>query len=448
MVVKFTSKQQTALKLLSTTCRNTLFRGGGRSSKTFTFMYALVTRALKKKSKHLVARKTFQHCKQSLWFGTFEAVIDICYPELKGRIKDNKDLWFKELPNGSQIWFGGLDDKERVDKVLGNEYSTIFLNEVSEMSWDSVETVMTRLAEKAGLVNKLYLDCNPTSTNHWSYQVFFKKKMPSTGKDLNNPDDFQELQMNPIDNLENIDPQYIRNLENASERKQKRFLFGEYAEDVDIAVFNEDKIRYWRVRPERVLGILQSWDTAFKKDTHNDPSVCLTWLIGEERIQGRYGEEWRLGYYLIDIFSAKLDYPELKRAVLAQAEKFRPDEVLIEDAASGQSLIQDLLNSTTLNIIPCSPQRQDKTTRAMYASDFFDRGFAYLPTDHELVDDYKAQLLLFPFSENDDYVDSTSQFFKYIKNNYELGSRVDNEDDIGYIDAYSSGREGCEVTGY
>lgn len=456
MPITFTEKQHAALKLLSNDVRHTLLRGGGRSGKTVLLMYAVITRALKApRSRHLVARKAFQHCKQSLWFGTFETVIDLCYPELRDKIKDNKDLWFKEFPNGAQIWFGGLDDAARLDKILGNEYATILLNEVSEISWEAVGTVRTRLAQKVPeLKNKIYYDMNPTSSNHWSYQIFFKGKMPDTGKSVNDTTEYQTMQMNPIDNLENIDSAYIKDLENASERKQKRFLYGEYADDVDIAVFREDKIKYFRKRPERVLGIMQSWDTAFKKDTHNDPSVCLTWLIGEEEVTGVTRTEKRIGYYLIDIFSKKMDYPELKAAVIGQARNFSPDEVLIEDAASGQSLIQDLLNNTTLNIIPCSPQRQDKVTRAMYASDFIDRGVVYFPMQHENVDEYKAQLMLFPFAENDDYVDATSQFFKYIKNNYEHGysgtggNGIDGVDEIGYIDAYSGGDGACPVTGY
>lgn len=456
MPLKFTEKQLTALALLSSEKRHTLLRGGGRSGKTFLLMYAVVTRALKAKgSKHLIARKAFQHCKQSLWFGTFESVIELCYPELKGRIKDNKDLWFKELPNGAQIWFGGLDDKERLDKILGNEYCTIFLNEVSEISWEAVGTVRTRLAQKVeGLKNKLYYDMNPTATSHWSYQLFFKGKMPDTGKALNDATDYQTMQMNPVDNLENIDSAYIADLQNASERKQKRFLYGEYADDVDIAVFREERMKYWRKRPERVIGIIQSWDTAFKKEQHNDPSVCLTWMIAEERVHGKIKEEWKIGYYLIDIFVQKMDYPELKAAAKSQAEKFKPEMILIEDAASGQSLIQDLLNSTDLNIIPCLPQRQDKVTRAMYAADFMERGLVHLPMEHEYVDEYKAELLLFPFGEHDDQVDATSQFFKYIKTSYEWAPRegIDNVDDIGYIDAYSTGGESwggsCDVTGY
>ncbi len=367
-------------------------------------------------------------------------MIEICYPELKGRIKDNKDLWFKELPNGSQIWFGGLDDKERVDKILGNEYSTIFLNEVSEISWDSVETVMTRLAERAGHVNKMYLDCNPTSTNHWTYQLFFKHKMPATGKALGNPEDFQELQMNPVDNIANIDPEYIKNLENSSERKQKRFLYGEYADDIDIAVFQDKDVQYWREIPNKVRAVLQSWDTAFKKGEHNDFSVCLTWIVAEDAAG-------KLGYYLKDIFAKKMDYPELKAMAREMAERFRPDEILIEDAASGQSLIQDLMNETTLNIIPCLPQRQDKVTRAMYAADFMARKLVYFPLTHELVDEVKGQLLLFPFAEHDDFVDAFSQTFRYLKNDYEY-MNVDKDNDMGYIDCYGFENEYDSVTGY
>ena len=30
-------------------------------------------------------------------------------------------------PNRSEIWLGGLDDKERVEKILGREFATILL---------------------------------------------------------------------------------------------------------------------------------------------------------------------------------------------------------------------------------------------------------------------------------------------------------------------------------
>lgn len=452
MPVKFTDKQLEALKMLSSGKRHTLLRGGSRSGKSVVLMYAVITRAIKEPgSNHLIARKAFQHIKQSMWFGTFETVIALCYPELKDQIKDNKDLWFKEFPNGSRIWFNGLDDAARLDKILGNEYSTIFLNEVSEISWDAVSTVVSRLAEKNGLVNKLFYDCNPTSTSHWTYQVFFNGKMPDTGKVLGNPEDYQTMLMNPMDNLENIDTNYLKELQNLPEYKKRRFLQGEYVDDLEIAVFLEKYFKYYYKLPDvKHEMIVQSWDTAFKAKEHNDFSVCTTWKVFMARGAGNTEVAH---YYLVDIFRRKMEYPVLKKTAMEHAIDHKADLILIEDAASGQSLLQDLRDSTDLPIQAISPQRQDKVTRAMYAAEVMSKGRIFFPAVHEMIDEFKAELVLFPLATNDDCVDSVSMFFKWaMYNNF---SKIDNEDDIGYISAYSGdsfgvsmGSEVCPVTGY
>jgi phage terminase large subunit-like protein len=76
--------------------------------------------------------------------------------------------------------------------------------------------------------------------------------------------------------------------------------------------------------------VLQSWDTANKSGELNDYSVCTTW-----------GASWD-SYYLLCVFRRRLNYPDLKRAVLEQARQHRADIVLIDDKASGTQLIQDL----------------------------------------------------------------------------------------------------------
>ena len=63
----------------------------------------------------------------------------------------NKSDWFIEFTNGSQIWLGGLDDKDRTEKVLGNEYASIFINEASQVSYASYAILLTRLAQKTAL---------------------------------------------------------------------------------------------------------------------------------------------------------------------------------------------------------------------------------------------------------------------------------------------------------
>ena len=77
--------------------------------------------------------------------------------------------------------------------------------------------------------------------------------------------------------------------------------------------------------------IVLSWDTASKATELSDFSVCTSWGISGKNI------------YLIDVLRQRMEYPELKRAVRAQYERFRPTAVLIEDKASGTQLIQELI---------------------------------------------------------------------------------------------------------
>jgi phage terminase large subunit-like protein len=91
--------------------------------------------------------------------------------------------------------------------------------------------------------------------------------------------------------------------------------------------------------PRRFLRTVQSWDTASKTSELNDYSVCTTWGADLQN------------YYLIDVFRARLNYPDLKRAIIAQLEKFRPREIVIEDKSSGTQLIQDLTNELTLDFV-------------------------------------------------------------------------------------------------
>jgi predicted phage terminase large subunit-like protein len=66
--------------------------------------------------------------------------------------------------------------------------------------------------------------------------------------------------------------------------------------------------------------------------------------------------------YLIDVLRRRMEYPELKRAVREQYERFRPDVVLIEDKASGTQLIQELLADDLHAVTRYRPQ-SDKVMR-------------------------------------------------------------------------------------
>lgn len=251
---KRTRKQIEQTIKLSGPHKHTMCYGGSRSGKTFGICRALIIRASKVKSRHLATRFKFNHAKTSLWYETFPKVFSLCFPDLK--VEENKTDWFWTLPNGSEIWIGGLDEKERVEKILGKEYSTIYFNECSQIPYTSVSVALTRLAEKSGLKNRAWYDENPPTTRHWSYPLFIKGLDPDTWEPLKNPNNYQAILMNPEDNAENIDDDYISDiLDSLPERERNRFKLGIFNNDSSGSIyyaFNREK----NVKPiDRVNGI-------------------------------------------------------------------------------------------------------------------------------------------------------------------------------------------------
>lgn len=249
-----TPKQREANRLLAGPARNIMLRGGSRSGKTFLLCRAIIQRAINApNSRHAIFRFRFNHAKTSVWADTLPKVLKLCFPTLRARF--DKTDFYLELPNKSQIWIGGLDDKERVEKILGAEYVTLYFNESSQIPWGSIETAMSRLAQKCELAPeiakatgrthlalKAYFDCNPPSKLHWSYSLFRAKLKPGTKEPLPNPDDYAEMKVNPSDNADNLPAEYFDVLASMSSAKRLRFEAGEWASEVNGALWSlEDR---------------------------------------------------------------------------------------------------------------------------------------------------------------------------------------------------------------
>ncbi len=253
--MKLTDKQEAAQSVLSGLATNVMLFGGSRSGKTFLLVRNVIFRALKAdKSRHAIFRFRFNAIKTSIVLDTFPKVMSLCFPGIKYEL--SKTDWYATLPNGSEIWFGGLDDKERTEKILGMEFATIYLNECSQIAWSSVGVAVTRLAQRAvqhidGIADKplkprMYFDCNPPSKGHWTYQVFVGKVDPETKQPLSKPADYECFQINPADNADNLTEGYLDTLKSLSGRLQRRFLMGEFADANPNALFRETDIDKWR----------------------------------------------------------------------------------------------------------------------------------------------------------------------------------------------------------
>lgn len=304
MSFALTSKQQEAQAVCAGDAQHVLLFGGSRSTKTFLHVRNIAMRALKApKSRHLIARFRFNQVKTSVVFDTFPKVMSLCFPGVAAPV--SKSDWFSTLPNGSEIWFAGLDDKERTDKILGSEYSTVLLSECSQISWQTCETVMTRLAQKAEqkiegraaqlLRLRAYYDCNPTSKAHWTFRMFKQKVHPETKEALQFPANYAAFQMNPKDNP-HLPPDYLATLAGLSARMRRRFEFGEFADATPNALFDEADIDKWRVMDGSVpqlVRVVIAVDPSGAGDADNEDNDEIGIAIAGLGIDG-------IGYVLED----------------------------------------------------------------------------------------------------------------------------------------------------
>jgi len=170
---------------------------------------------------------------------------------------------------------------------------------------------------------------------------------------------------------------------------------------------------------ERLLKVVQSWDLGFSASPTSDYSVCTTWGFRDHR------------WYCLDVFRERLDYPDLKRAVLRLAKQWRADLVLIEKAGTGIALGQEVRQEGLLRPIMISPvaSKEDRLNGCLAD---IEAGHFYLPTQAPWLDAFRSELRAFPNGKHDDQVDSVSQFirhqlrhWRWILTTYTPGGRLD-----------------------
>jgi len=148
--------------------------------------------------------------------------------------------------------------------------------------------------------------------------------------------------------------------------------------------------------------VVQSWDTAFKTGAENDYSACTTWGVTQN------------GYYLLWFWRGRVEFPELKKRMNWLAQQWKPTQILVEDKASGQSLIQELRYASALPIIPVKVD-SDKMARAQAVTPLIEAGKVFLPDLAPWLNDFIDEMAGFPTGTHDDAVDSTTQALNYLR---------------------------------
>lgn len=291
MTLVLTAKQSRAWHdiLEAPNVRRILFDGGARSTKTTLVCAWLAVEAGRYPGAPiLIARKHRDHAKDSLYNDTLRHLLR---GRREWRFRDG-DLEIHHR-NGSFLRVEGLDDKVRTDKVLGTEYAHIFVNEASQLSWDSVTTVLSRLAHKAVPVRKLILDCNPKNQRHWLYKVGVLHQDPDSGEPLKDAETWRRQSWTPYDNP-HLPADVLATLQAFTGVQRRRMLDGEWCE-AEGAVYDEfdEGVHVWR-------GPLPAGHEQWRKVRGIDfgftnPFVCLwglidpdgrLWIVRERYVRG------------------------------------------------------------------------------------------------------------------------------------------------------------------
>ena len=359
---KKTAKQREMLELANHHTY-TLAYGGARSAKTTAYVRNTFLRATMCPSNHLIVRSCLNHVRTSIGKQTVPFVLNACFKGLN--IKENRTDGFWTVPckggGESLVWLGGTDDKERMEKLLGLQYSTILANECSQIPFDAIPLLATRLAENSGLTLRFYLDANPPPKRHWLYKMFFEGTFPD-----GEPHgwDTATIQVNPIDNADNLPFEYLRMLQKLPKRQRDRFWNGLFLTDIEGALWTDQMLNVAKGKvPAELRKTVVAVDPAVTNNTGSDEcgiGVCSLDVNDEGVVH--------------DDLSGKMSTKTWAQRVVNACETYHANYVVAESNQGGD-LVKDAINNIDPNIkVKLVHAAKGKLARAEPVAQLYEEG--------------------------------------------------------------------------
>ena len=196
------------------------------------------------------------------------------------------------------------------------------------------------------------------------------------------------------------------------------------------AIIKRDMWRIWESEdPPMCEYIIQSWDTAFEKNTRADYSACTTWGVFSHPDQ--HGT-LKTNIILLDAFKRRMEFPELKQKAFEMWKEWNPDTLIVEKKAAGAPLIYEL-RMMGIPLSEYTPSKgNDKIARVNAISDLFASGVVWCP-ETRWADEVMEEMAAFPNGDNDDLVDSASQALIRYRQGGFIAIDTDEQDEIRYF---------------
>lgn len=281
------------------------------------------------------------------------------------------------LKNGSVIQGYSAQDPER---LRGPQFHGVWCDELGAWDYPKMALDMVKMCNRLGEHPQLVITTTPKPL-----KIF---------RTIMNGDFVKVTRGSTFENRDNLAKTFFQELvqfEGTQIGRQE--LYGELLDMEESGIFKRSWIKTWASKedqPERkwkdrtkrpfpkIHYVVQSYDTAFTKDTMNDPTACSVWGLFRP-----YPDKAIWGVMLLDAWRDWLSYPELRKKVVDDFDvTYGPDAkgvdlVLLEEKGSGISLNQDLQRAhiPVQTYIP----DEDKIARAHARSPYVKQGFLWIP---------------------------------------------------------------------
>ena len=263
-------------------------RGGGKSwavrtkAKLLALKYAGI--------KILIVRRTYPEL--------INNHIKVLRPELLGIATYNDKDKVLKFVNGSTINFTYCDNDKDLDRLQGQEYDVIFLDEATQLSEFQMKTIAVCCRGVNPFPKRVYYTCNPGGQGHSYIKRIFIDKKYEAGED---PNDYSFIQSLVTDNkvLMESQPDYLKQLEALPPKLRKAWLEGDW--NIFEGMFFEE----FRDTPDLELcykaGITPEDAIKQRRFTHVIAPFDIPrgWNIMRSYDFG-YNKPWSLGYWAID----------------------------------------------------------------------------------------------------------------------------------------------------
>lgn len=333
----------------------------------------------------------------------------------------NKSLLEIKLINGSLI--KGISASEP-DRFRGGQYHGAWLDELA--AWDYLQDAWDMIMFSVRLGKETRIIASTTPRPKDLIVELVGRADDGTG----------EVVMSTAStyaNIDNLAPSFQQQiLQYEGTKLGRQEIYAELIDPEEGGIVKRDMFKLWDARKPfpKFEYIIQSYDCAYTEKTINDPTACLVFGLFKPT-------DGPMSVMLIDAWQERMQYPDLRNKVKDEYEvsygadsdsdtgEFvkgkRVDLILVEDKASGISLIQDMQRAH-LPVRAYNPGRADKVQRLSIVANIIAHGRVWIPESsvrrgyvRDWAEGFVSQICSFPEATHDDYVDACTQALRYLR---------------------------------